>query len=92
MISLFVFGACNFDDELTTSQLPVIEAFLYAHEPVNDIHIFSSIAITGDTAIYPPIIDAQVTLSNGGNNYQLTASAILGHILPMSSVIIHTHL
>lgn len=78
-IVLMMLSGCNFDDNITTTELPVIEAFLYAHEPVKDIHIFSSIPITGDTAIYPPIINAQVAIIKDGKTYSLIPSLDSGY-------------
>jgi len=79
LILLIAVTSCNFDNKVTPTDLPVIEAFLYAHEPVKDIHIFSSIPITGDTAIYPPIIDAQVSIGKNGKTYALMQSADSGY-------------
>jgi hypothetical protein len=76
---VIVVNACSFDDKITVSELPVIEAYLYAHEPVDDIHIYSSVPITGDTVIYPAITDASVSLSRGEDVYLLESSIEPGY-------------
>jgi len=76
---LVVLQACNFDDDPLPVEQLVVEAFLYAHEPVDDIHIFTSIPITTDTAIFPPISNAQVRLIRDEVIYDLIPSAEAGY-------------
>ena len=79
LIILLVLQACNFDDDPQPEEQMVVEAFLFAHEPVDNIHLFTSIPITGDTAIFPPVINAQVRLIRSEVNYDLIPSSTDGY-------------
>jgi len=75
ILSLIVLlQACSFDEEPLPTNQVVVEAFLYAHEPVDDIHLYTTIPITGDSAIFPPINDALIKLTRGDESYSLVST------------------
>lgn len=51
----------------------VVEAFLYAGEPVTDIKLSNTISLGSNDTIAPPVTDASVWLSKNGKSYQLIA-------------------
>jgi len=60
---------------LPEAELIVVRAYLYAGEPVTDVQLTTTFALTtGDTA-GQPINDAKVALEKAGKIYPLTASA-----------------
>jgi hypothetical protein len=60
---------------LPEAELIVVRAYLYAGEPVTDVQLTTTFALTtGDTA-GQPINDAKVALEKAGKIYSLTASA-----------------
>ena len=52
----------------------VVRAYLYAGEPVTDIRLTATYAITSEDTIGLPIKDVAVTLEKNGRNYRLTSS------------------
>jgi hypothetical protein len=71
-----VLSGCNSASPLLPeSELIVVRAYLYAGEPVTDVQLTTTFALTtGDTA-GQPINDAKVALEKAGKIYSLTASA-----------------
>ncbi len=78
IIYIVIFSAC---DNTTTepSNKFVIEAFLYANEPVSDIYIKSTFPISEVNDISEPISDAQVTLRKNNTTYPLVPSDSVGY-------------
>lgn len=78
IISILIFSACD-----TTTTEPsnkfVIEAFLYANEPVNDIYIKTTFPITEVDDISTPISDAEVVLYKNNTAYALIPSDSAGY-------------
>ncbi len=58
--------------------LLVVEAFLFAGEPVNDVKLKRSIPFESTDSTSMPVNDATVVLSRGGERYSLTASGTDG--------------
>ncbi len=52
----------------------VVQAYLYAGKPVEDIRLTSTVALDVDTAIAPPINDAEVILMKDGTRYECVSS------------------
>lgn len=59
---------------LPEKELLVVRAYLYAGEPVADVQLTSTFALTSDDATDRPINDAKVSLEKAGKIYPLTAS------------------
>ncbi len=57
----------------------VVEAFLYAGEPVDDIRIKSTFPLTDEEDTSVPINDAEVTISKYGQEYSLVPSGLDGY-------------
>jgi len=53
----------------------VVQAFLYANEPVTDIKLTQTLALGSEDSLAPPINDAVVYLERNGTRYDLVASA-----------------
>ena len=64
--------------EPTTTDLVVVEAFLFAGEPIDDIRLTETILLS-DTIDAPPINDAQVVLVKNGLSYSLIATGDSGY-------------
>jgi hypothetical protein len=74
--SLVVIASCTQDTIMNPdSGLVVIQGYLYANDPVNDIRITATAAVDADTALAPPINDAKITLIKEGIRYELIPSA-----------------
>ena len=58
--------------------LIVVEAFLYAHEPVTDIRLMQTIPLASEDSVAPPINDATVRLIKNGVSYTLAPSGADG--------------
>jgi hypothetical protein len=73
--SLAALSGCDSTSPLLPeSELIVVRAYLYAGEPVTDVQLTTTFALTtGDTA-GQPINDAKVALEKAGKIYRLTAS------------------
>lgn len=67
--------SCEDDNLLTPkSNLIVVQAYLFAGEPANDIRITDTLPLDADTTFAPPINDAQVILIKNNARYELLAS------------------
>lgn len=70
---LIVVSACDSSTTLPSgTSKPVIEAFLFAGEPVADVHISTTVALGGTDTVGTPINNAQVVLTKNGVRYSLT--------------------
>lgn len=52
----------------------VVEAFLYANEPIDDIRIKTTFPLAAEEDLSMPINDAEVTILKGGQRYALVSS------------------
>ncbi|MEM8485061.1 MAG: DUF4249 family protein [Bacteroidota bacterium] len=79
-ISLFVLVAIGCDSTApdTAEDLLVVEAFLFAGEPVNDVRLKRAIPFGSADSSSVPVNDASVTLMKAGTSYPLTASGADG--------------
>jgi len=72
--ALLLLAACDSTDAGEADDLLVVEAFLYAGEPVNDIHLSTVIPLNSEDSLARPINDADVRLVKDGRTYALTPS------------------
>lgn len=76
---IFLFTSCEDENLNNIAQNQfVVEAFIYAGEPVDDIRIKSTFSLTSEDDLSVPINDAQVTLIKNGMRYDLIASGTDG--------------
>ena len=69
----------------------VVEAFLYANEPINDIRIKTTFPLADEEDTSSPINDAEVTLIKGGQRYTLEPAGDQGfYYYPGSDVKVET--
>ena len=73
MCPLFLQG-CDSSSLETANDLAVIEAFLFAGEPVDDILITSTLPFNSTDTVAAPVNDASISLIKEGTTYQLQAS------------------
>lgn len=86
---LLLFNAC--DEEQPQSDKFVIEAFLFAGEPVDDIYIKTTFPISETEDISEPIGNATVTLYKEGIAYNLVPSDSIGfYHYPDSNLTVET--
>jgi hypothetical protein len=69
-----IFGCTEDLPLIPDSNLVVVQAYLYAGEPVQNIRLTSTLAIDADTSKAPPIDDAEVVLIKDGQWFKLAAS------------------
>lgn len=74
LIILFLFGCTDDSSLIPDSNLVVVQAYLYAGEPIEDIRLTSTLPIDADTAVAPPLNDADVVLIKEGQRFDLIAS------------------
>lgn len=77
IIYILIFSAC--DSTITAPKKFVIEAFLYANEPVTDIFVKTTYPITEVDDMSEPISDAQVILYKNNTAYSLIPSDSAGY-------------
>lgn len=70
-----IFSSCDEENlnNIAANQF-VVEAFIYAGEPIDDIRIKSTFPLSQEEDTSAPINDAQVTLIKNGQRYPLVAS------------------
>jgi hypothetical protein len=69
---VFILSGCTEDTPLfPDSDLVVVQAYLYAYEPVYDIRLTSTVSIDADTTEAPPVSDAAIILIKSGLRYAL---------------------
>lgn len=77
ILTCIVLGFASCEDEnlnnIAENQF-VVEAFLFAGEPVDDVKIKTTFPLTEAEDISTPINNAQVILTKGGQQYQLSSS------------------
>lgn len=75
LLTAIAMGACAADDVVAPSERrPVVRAYLYVDEPVNDIRLTWSMTLDVADSIPEPINDAQVVLTKNGVRYPLVHS------------------
>lgn len=76
-IFLLLITACTDESPLISDvELVVVEAYLYAGEPVDDIKLMGTLPLDADTSAVPlPINDAEVRLIKDGTEYPLRSVA-----------------
>ena len=74
-----LFSGCSFDEDPAVFDPPVIEAFLFANEPIDDIRISKSSSLDQDTIISDPVMDAEVSLIKNNITYPLINFADSGY-------------
>ena len=74
LASLLLLAACDTTDPNEADELLVVEAFLYAGEPIDDIHLSTVIPLDSEDSLGTPINDADVRLIKDGITYALTPS------------------
>lgn len=85
---------CSCDEEnlndIAANQF-VVEAFLYAGEPIDDIRIKTTFPLADEEDTSTPINDADVTLTKNGETYTLLASGDQGYYYyPGGDLIVET--
>lgn len=73
LVALLLVSACDSDPLTTENDLLVVEAFLYAGKPVDDIRLTKTISLSSDDSVAVPVNSASVTLLKNGQIYPLTA-------------------
>jgi len=68
-------AGCNNNPVFPNDTQVVLQAYLYAYQPVQDIQVMSSIAIGSSDTTNTPISNASVALLRNGQRFQLSASA-----------------
>lgn len=71
-------GCADTGDNPTDVQVAVVDAYLYANEPVNDIRLSSLIPYDSEDTLAKPINDADVAINQDGLVYHLVASGDSG--------------
>ena len=79
LAGLLLLAACDSIDTGELDDPVVVEAFLFAGEPIDDIHLSSVIPIDSEDAFASPINDADVRLVKNGVAYTLTPSGTEGY-------------
>lgn len=71
-VSLLIYGCTNESPtESTNRNTLVVEAFLYAGEPINSIKLSQSIGLGSNDTIAPTVNDASISLVKNSKSYQL---------------------
>lgn len=70
----FLFGCTEESALIPESNLVVVQAYLYANEPVNNIRLTSTVGIDADSLEAPGINDAQIFLLKDGHQYDLIST------------------
>lgn len=71
---LLVLAGCDSSSIESADDIAVIEAFLFAGEPVDDIIVTSTIPFNSADTVASPINDADISLTKNGITYPLSAS------------------
>ncbi len=72
-------AACDATAPEAADDLLVVEAFLYAGEPVTAVRLTEAVPLTSEDATAPPVSDATVRLVKGDAVYTLTPSDSAGY-------------
>lgn len=72
---VYSIGGCSSDSGIEPEHdQAVVQAYLYAGEPVDDIKITSTLSLSSEDSLAPPVNDADIILIKEGITYQLIAS------------------
>jgi hypothetical protein len=74
LVALIALAGCSNNPVTPVQQQVVLQGYLYANEPVQDIFVASSMAIGGSDSVENPIQTASVVLIRAGSRYRLSAS------------------
>jgi hypothetical protein len=75
LLMIILLWGCTEDSPfIPDNKLVVVQAYLYADEPVSDIRLTTTLPIDADTGKAPPINNADVTLIKDGQRFLLSAS------------------
>lgn len=74
-----LFAACDSGISSHNSDLLVVEAFLYAGEPVTDVYLSLAIPLSSEDSVATSVSNANVLLSKEGAIFQLSPSAASGY-------------
>ena len=77
LLSIVVLAGCSNNPTFPSATQVVLQAYLYADQPVQDIHVGSSRAIGGSDSIDTPIADATISLVRNGVRYSLSPNPSL---------------
>ncbi len=78
LTALLLMAACDSVDSGDLDDPIVVEAFLFAGEPIDDIHLSSVIPLDSEDSLATPINDADVRLIKDGAAYTLAPSGTDG--------------
>lgn len=75
LVLVLLFARCS-SDPFSPGSDPrlVVQAYLYAGEPVTSVRITSTLPLGATDSIAPPINDAEVVLTRGGERFALVAT------------------
>jgi hypothetical protein len=79
MIGLVLLAACDSIGADEAADLLVVEAFLYAGEPVDSVRLTEAVPLDQEDSTAVPVNDAEVRLIKEGVSYALTASDVNGY-------------
>lgn len=79
IVVLFAMAGCDSATGELGEDLAVIEAFIFANEPVDNIRVTSTIPLASTDSIAAPIDDAQLRLIKNGVTYELAARGVDGY-------------
>ena len=73
LLNIFIFSNSCEDDfsAVPDENLVVVQAYIYAGQPVKDIMLMSTLALDDESSIATPIDSAEVTLSRGNEQFKL---------------------
>ena len=73
LLNIFIFSNSCEDDfaAVPDENLVVVQAYIYAGQPVKDILLMSTLALDDESSIATPIDSAEVTLSRGNEQFKL---------------------
>ncbi|MEM9675307.1 MAG: DUF4249 family protein [Bacteroidota bacterium] len=75
---LIIFSACEEVPEFQEEEsAPVVQAYLYAGEPVDDVRLTELVPFVSDVEEVPVITDAEIAIISEGNRYSLSPASEL---------------
>jgi len=77
--ALFLFVSCEEESVYSTDEKFVLQAYLYANEPVWDVSLHKTVPLTVTDSVGEPINEASVTLFKNGVAYPLTLDGDSGY-------------
>ena len=90
MMAFISFISCEEESVYTADEKFVLQAYLYAHEPVWDVSLRKTVPLTVTDSVGEPINEASVTLLKNGTSYSLTLSGDSGYYYyPESDLVIN---